>query len=111
MAENPPIVSVAACPNCGASLPEKATSCPQCATPIAAAPSGPGQLTPGQKIAAVVLIVNALANLAETFVMKDASSSSPIHSVLISLVIGIYILSGKPKAGFWAKLSRIVGAG
>ncbi len=97
------------CPKCGASLVEKAIACPSCGAQIAKAKPAKIELTMGQKIAAVVLILNGLALVAEAVLTKDSDSVRGLRGALVSVVIGIYLFSGKPSALTWAKFAAIAG--
>jgi len=97
------------CPKCGASLAEKAIACPSCGAQIVKAKPDKIELTTGQKIAAVVLIVNGLALVAEAVLIKDSDSIRGLKGALVSIVIGAYLFSGRPSALKWAKFAAIAG--
>lgn len=98
-----------ACPKCGASLGEKAIACPSCGAQVAKAKPTKIELTTGQKIAAVVLILNGLSLIAEAVLTKDKDAIHGLRGALVSIAIGAYLFSGRPSALNWAKFAAIAG--
>lgn len=97
------------CPKCGAELEPKAIACPKCGAQIAKAKAEKIELTLGQKIAAVVFIVNGLALIAEAIVTKDSESIRGVKSALIGIALGGYLFTGRASALKWAKFAAIFG--
>jgi hypothetical protein len=97
------------CPKCGASLQATAIACPQCGAQVAQAKSEWITLTTGQKIAALVFILNGISLVAEAILSKDAHAAQGARSAIISVVIGIYLFSNKASALKWAKIAVVLG--
>jgi hypothetical protein len=97
------------CPKCGTILPEKAIACPSCGVQTAKAKPGKIELTLGQKIAAIVLILNGLVLVIEAVVTKDSQGSQSVRSAIISIILGGYMFTGRPSALTWAKVAAILG--
>jgi hypothetical protein len=97
------------CPKCGASLGEKAIACPSCGAQVAKAKPDKIVLTTGQKIAAIVFILNGLALVAEALLTKDTQTIRGVKGALVSIVIGGYLFTGRPSALVWAKIAAIAG--
>lgn len=109
MSEPATVAQEKLCPKCGASLGEKAIACPKCGTQIAKAQPDKIELTTGQKIAAVVLIVNGLAMVAETVLTKDSQAAHSVRSAIVSIALGGYLFTGRASALKWAKIAAILG--
>lgn len=97
------------CPKCGASLADKAIACPSCGAQVAKAKPTTIELTTGQKIAAVTLILNGLALVAEAVLTKEQDAIRGLRPAIVSIIIGAYLFTGKPSALAWAKFAAIFG--
>ncbi len=82
--------------------------CPHCAADLG---SGEGKfsLAAGHKVAAWVLIVNALLVGLEKFIFVESSPMTGIHGLVISIAVGLYLLSGKRSALTWARVIATLG--
>lgn len=106
------------CPRCGRSIdgtaPVDSTpnvpATPSAIPPPKLLPPETGDVPLGARIAAIVMIANALAVFAERLVMPAPSgiTGSPVSGV-IDLWIGGSLLAGKPKYLTWARLRVVLG--
>lgn len=98
----------ATCPNCSQPLAPGLAKCSHCGADLG---SGEGKfsLAAGHKVAAWVLIANALLVGAEKFIFNESSPGSGIHGLVISIAVGLYLLSGKRSALTWARVIAVLG--
>lgn len=102
------------CPQCNTPLAEVSTKCPSCETDLKAKKSKKkalAKLTLGQRLAGVVLILNAVVLTVETMLIPGTDiSSREIRGHIVSLIIGIGLAVGYAKVLPWAKFAVIAGA-
>ncbi len=109
MAENSAEITAGACPKCGAVLEPKAIACAGCGEQVAKVKQKKIELTNGQKIAAIVLIINGLFLILELLLIRG-TDSSVARSALVNIGIGAWMLSGSRAALTWAKIGTVIGA-
>ncbi len=120
------------CPHCQLRHRARETSlCPRCKQDVSAAPDASPWTPPGQvagappaaaapsdeglslavRAAGVILILNAVANLASTAASGTSqfSGSQFLTSSAIDLVVGGLLISGNSKALVWAKVRAVLG--
>lgn len=111
-----------ACPQCGLRhTPRDNGLCPKCLTAIsgfqpmqAAAPAQPAPaaagIPTGARAAGVVLLLNALVNILSMAVLpRDSGALNPLHGLLVDVVVGAGLLTGKEKWHKWALVRVVLG--